>query len=155
MNCSCCGVERDRLAALACHDDVRICPACVGWLRGQLGLVDVTPILPVVEMAGSAAFYEAAGFDVRLYEEGRGYAFVSLGDESVFDLDVVEEPLDPVRNVAACYLIVPDVGEWHQRLSNLELAVTELEDKPWGMREFTLTDPSGNHLRFGRSLEDL
>jgi uncharacterized glyoxalase superfamily protein PhnB len=32
--------------------------------------------------------------------------------------------------------------------------VTALADEPWGMREFTLTDPSGNHVRIGRGIPD-
>jgi hypothetical protein len=28
--------------------------------------------------------------------------------------------------------------------------VTAIADQPWGMREFTLTDPSGNAVRIGR-----
>jgi hypothetical protein len=150
--CSCCGLERDRVAALQCHDEVRICQECTGWLRGRLGVVDVTPILPVVEMSSAARFYRAAGFEVRMYEESGGYAFVSLHEESVFDLDQWESPFDPRQNRAGCYLIVPDVDEWHRRLSGLGLAVNDIEDKPWGMREFTLTDPSGNYLRIGRSV---
>jgi uncharacterized glyoxalase superfamily protein PhnB len=30
--------------------------------------------------------------------------------------------------------------------------VTSVEDQPWGMREFTLTDPNGNNIRIGRSV---
>jgi hypothetical protein len=37
-------------------------------------------------------------------------------------------------------------------VSGLGLSVSSLEDKPWGMRAFTLTDSSGNSLRFGRRL---
>jgi predicted enzyme related to lactoylglutathione lyase len=126
-----------------------VCTACVGWLRSRLGVVDSTPILPVLDMDAAVAFYEASGFDVRRYEGG-AYSFVSVDDESVFDLDTAEKPLDPSSNNAACYLVVEDITDWHTRLIGLGLAVTEPEDKPWGMREFTLTDPSGNSLRFGR-----
>jgi len=81
-------------------------------------------------------------------------AFVTYGDESVFDLDVAEPSLDTAANKAGCYLITADADQWHQRLAGLGLPVTELEDKPWGMREFTLTDSSGNQIRVGRSVED-
>lgn len=33
------------------------------------------------------------------------------------------------------------------------MQVTPIEDTPWGMREFTLTDPSGNNVRVGRSVD--
>ena len=152
MTCSCCGEERDRLVALQCHDDIKVCPVCIGWLRSRAGIVDVTPILPVRDMPASIAFYETAGFTLREYEPGGGYVFVSYDDESVFDLDLAEQPLDPAANGAGCYLIVRDVDHWHTRLTSAGLPVTDLADQPWGMREFTLTDPSGNHLRIGRSL---
>ncbi len=56
------------MAALSCHADVKLCSACVGWLREKLGLLDVTPTLPAVDMNQSLEFYEAAGFDVQVYE---------------------------------------------------------------------------------------
>lgn len=45
-----------------------------------------------------------------------------------------------------------DVDAWHSELSSAGLPVTTLSDQPWGMREFRLTDPSGNHVRIGRSV---
>ena len=148
--CSCCGEERDRLVGLHCRDDVQVCPACVGWLRARLGVVDSTPILPVRDMDASIVFYERAGFDVRRYDGG-GYSFVTVDYNSVFDLDVTDAPMEPATNYAGCYLIVPAVDEWHDRLASLDLDVTAVEDQPWGMREFTLVDPSGNRVRFGQS----
>ena len=31
------------------------------------------------------------------------------------------------------------------------MRVTAVEDKPWGMHEFTLIDPNGNRIRIGTS----
>lgn len=152
MECFCCGVDRDRVVPLQCHDEVKVCKVCIGWLRSQAGIVDTTPILPVADMTASVEFYETAGFDVRRYEGG-DYAFVTYDDESVFDLDVAEPSLETAANRAGCYLITEEADQWHQRLAGLGLPVTDLEDKPWGMREFTLTDPNGNYIRVGRSTE--
>ena len=135
------------MAALRCHDDVRICRGCIGWLRSNTGGLISTPTLPVADMAEAVAFYRAAGFDVREYEGG-GFAFVTHEDESVLDLDLIDG-LDRTANPAGCYVIVPAVDAWHARLGELRAAVTSVQDQPWGMREFTLTDPSGNHIRFG------
>ena len=55
----------------------------------------------------------------------------------------------PEANHAGCYLITSDVDEWHRRLLAADLKVTPIEDMPWGMHEFTLTDPSGNKIRIG------
>jgi len=153
MECSCCGEDRDpaRVAALLCHDDIQICRECAGWLMRRAGGVDVTPTLPVADMNAAAGFYENVGFEVRRYDDG--FAFVSLDDQSVFDLDLIET-IDPGTNGGGCYIITDDVDPWHDRLVAAGLPVSAVEDQPWHMREFTLTDPSGNHIRIGRPTPD-
>lgn len=150
MTCSCCGQDSDptTLAALQHHPDIRVCRECISWLAQRTGMLDVTPTLPVRAMPEAIGFYEAAGFDVRGYDDN--YAFVQFADASVFDLDL-HERTDPANNGAGCFMITDDPDRWHTRLSAAGLPVTPIADMPWGMREFTLTDPSGNHLRIGRS----
>jgi catechol 2,3-dioxygenase-like lactoylglutathione lyase family enzyme len=152
MECYCCGLERDDLVALQCHDEVKVCRVCIGWLRANAGIIDSTPILPVRDMNSAVAFYERAGFHVRRYEGG-DYAFAHYDDESVFDLDVAEPALDRAANKAGCYLITPETDSWHARLKADGLPVTSLEARPWGMTEFTLTDLDGNSIRIGRSTD--
>jgi catechol 2,3-dioxygenase-like lactoylglutathione lyase family enzyme len=140
--------------ALVERDDVRLCRDCVEWLAGKLGVVS-TPTLPVLDLAEAIDFYERAGFGVRVYKEdeddpGDGFAFVDYAGQSVFDLDVVD--IDPAKNGAGCYLTVQDPDSWHARMAADRLPVTALQDEPWGMREFTLTDPSGNNVRIGHSI---
>jgi uncharacterized glyoxalase superfamily protein PhnB len=139
------------VASLLCHDDIKICRICVGWLMRRAGGVDVTPTLPVADMNAATSFYESAGFKVRRYDDG--FAFVTLDDQSVLDLDLIEAT-DPATNGAGCYLIANDIEPWHERLVAAELPVTPIEDQPWDMREFTLTDPSGNHIRIGKPTPD-
>lgn len=148
--CSCCGEDRDEsiVASLLCHDEIKVCRVCVGWLRTRVGAIDVTPTLPVVDMREAVRFCEAAGLVVQRYDDG--FAFVHLDDQSVFDLDVCAD-LDPATNRAGCYVVTNDVDSWHARLAMAGLNVTAVEDTPWGMHEFTLTDPSGNSIRVGRS----
>jgi uncharacterized glyoxalase superfamily protein PhnB len=112
--------------------------------------VDSTPILPVVDMKEAIAFYERAGFAVEEHGGG-GYAFVSSDDRSVFDLTV--SAAQPAHS-STCYLTVPDVEAWHERLTQAQLEVGPLEDKPWGMREFALVDHDGNCLRVGQAIDD-
>jgi Glyoxalase/Bleomycin resistance protein/Dioxygenase superfamily len=139
------------VAALLCHDDIKVCRVCIGWLMRRAGGVDVTPTLPVAEMNVACGFYETAGFDVRRYDDG--FAFVSLDDQSVFDLDLIETT-NPASNGAGSYIITDDVDAWHARLVAAALPVTPVEDMPWNMHEFTLTDPSGNRVRIGRPAAD-
>ena len=135
------------VAALHCHPEVQICRVCLGWLLPRAGGVTVTPTLPVVDMESTVRFYETAGFDVRRYDEG--FAFVSLDEQSTFDLDLAGH-IDPARNGAGCYIIVGGVDEWHSRLVAAGLDVSAVADMPWGMHEFTLTDPNGNRVRVGK-----
>ena len=140
--------------ALRSRDDVQLCRDCVEWLSGQLGVVS-TPTLPVTDLSEAIAFYERAGFGVRVYtdedDQPGGFAFVDFAGQSVFDLDVAD--IDTARNGAGCYLVVRDVDGWHDRMTAADLPVTEVGDQPWGMREFELTDPWGNHVRIGRALD--
>jgi catechol 2,3-dioxygenase-like lactoylglutathione lyase family enzyme len=150
VRCSCCGQERPttQVGALACHTETIVCRDCINWLQHQAGMVESTPTLPVIDMPETIAFYESAGFDVHAYSEG--FAFVQFEGVSVFDLD--HHPIiDRERNGAGCFMIVPDSDAWHERLTTAGLPVTSIENMPWGMREFALTDPNGNRVRIGTS----
>ena len=153
MSCSCCGQDKPTVA-LRARPDLALCRDCAGWLTRQLGVIS-TPILPVADMGEAIAFYERAGFGVRVYDDGTGaeagFAFVDHDGQSVFDLDTVGD-LEPSANHAGCYLVVDDADIWHARFLDAGLAVTPVADQPWGMREFEFDDPSGNHIRVGRAI---
>ncbi len=110
--------------------------------------LDVTPTLAVRGMLEAIAFYESAGFEVRPYDDR--FAFVRFQGTSVFDLSL-NDRLDPSNDGAGCFIVTAEPDLWHTRLAAAGLPVTAVADMPWGMHEFTLSDPSGNHLRFGRS----
>jgi predicted lactoylglutathione lyase len=131
-----------------------------------------TPILPVADMTRSAAFYNAIGFDVELYEHG-GYAFVRGGGITI-DLSATDG-FNPFTMAGMAYLTVDDVDVSHALIlatglvahaadldeqalqalwtSGTSLArISTVENKPWGMREFALADPDNNLLRVGRAI---
>lgn len=148
VRCSCCGEERtaEQVGTLNCHPEMKVRRSCIDWLSAQAGRIDSTPTLPAIDMPATIAFYESAGFDVESYDGG--FAFVQFEDDRVFDLDHAPD-INSARNGAGCFLTVPDSDAWHARLAGAGLPVTPIEDKPWGMREFTLTDPNVNHVRIG------
>jgi len=155
VSCTCCGEDKTTVA-LRSRDDIELCRDCLEWLAGQIG-VSSTPTLPVVDMGEAVAFYERAGFGVRIYNDDNGapggFVFVDFDGQSVFDLDAADD-LDPSRNRAGCYLIANDADAWRARMLDAGLPVTPIADQPWGMREFTLCDPSGNRVRIGRGSGD-
>ncbi|MDQ3544172.1 MAG: hypothetical protein M3431_09980 [Actinomycetota bacterium] len=56
------------------------------------------------------------------------------------------------RTTPGCHIITGDGDDWHARFEAAGLHVTPIEDMPRGMYEFTLSGPSGNHIRVGRSV---
>jgi catechol 2,3-dioxygenase-like lactoylglutathione lyase family enzyme len=118
------------------------------------------PILPSRDLDETRAFYEALGF--RPWFRGGGvnpqYEIFSRGHLVVHFF--LERGLNPTTNDEACYLRVTDADRFHQDCLVLKLPVsgvprlTAPRDEPWGMREFTLVDRSGNLLRVGHDLYD-
>ena len=156
MACSCCGEDKTTVA-FGSREDVELCRDCLEWLLGRVGVTS-TSTLPVRDMADAVAFYERAGFGVRVYTDengdgGDGFAFVDFDGQSVFDLDAAAD-LDPSANRAGCYLIANDADAWHAHMTATGLPVTPMADETWGMRELALTDPSGNRVRIGRAVSE-
>lgn len=150
-SCSCCGKghEPEALTGFQGHQETRLCRGCIEWLSIRAGNPKTTPILATVDMAASQRFYRSAGFSVDVYDDG--YAFVLRGSAEVLHL-AGSDVVDADRNAAACYFNAPEADLWHAAWSAAGLPVGDITDQPWGMREFEVTDPSGNLLRVGRNI---
>lgn len=106
------------------------------------------PILPVRDMTEALEFWSRLPeLTVEQYEGG-GYAFVRHRGAEVIHLDHCPD-MDTSTNRAGCYLHVPGIDALWAALSAADMPVSDIRDEQWGMREFTLTDPSGNRLRLG------
>lgn len=113
------------------------------------------PILPVHNLDEARAFYAKAGFAP--WFNGRwNYEIVSRGHLVIHFVENRE--LIPGQNESSCYWRVKDADRFYSELRTLGLPsagiprLTAPEDKPWGMREFALVDPSGNLIRIGHDL---
>ncbi len=107
------------------------------------------PILPVADMTAATAFYRELGFVVVAHDDR--YALVVQDGAELFHLRQAPG-LDPADNLAALYLHVGNADQWHAAWRDGPAGVTDPEDQPWGMREFSLRDPSGNLIRVGHPL---
>ena len=105
-------------------------------------------IFPVRDLAEAVEYYRRLGFEIEAYDET--YAWVRHRGEEVLHLALVDE-LDPSANAAAGYFHVRDPDAWHRAWQDAP-GLGDIADRPWGMREFALTDPSGNLLRVGANL---
>ena len=133
------------------------------------------PILPSHDVAIAVELFERLGFESDVYTTD-GYAILRRsGIELHF---TATEHVDPLHNNGMAFVrlhdaralydefvatgalpVVPassigpeelqrmwDAGESIARMS-------EIEDKPWGIREFAVLDPSNNLIRFGQPLD--
>lgn len=115
------------------------------------------PILPSRDLAETRAFYERLGF-VPWFggREPWDYEIVSRGNLVVHFF--ASPGLVPAKSDSMCYWRVKDADRFHGELAELGLPregiprLTAPENKPWGMREFALVDPSGNLVRIGHDL---
>ncbi|MBY5160872.1 bleomycin resistance protein [Salsipaludibacter albus] len=107
----------------------------------------VQPELPVADLERAMAFHRLLGFDVEAHEGG-GYAFVTDRGREVWHLRQVADLADGGSR-AGLYAHVKDPHALHDRFVALGASPTPVVVEPWGMREFSVTDPDGNRLRFG------
>jgi catechol 2,3-dioxygenase-like lactoylglutathione lyase family enzyme len=116
------------------------------------------PILPARNLDETRSFYEKLGF--ASWHGGRGsreYEIISRGHLVVHFF--AEPGLTPSENDTSCYWRVRDADRFYWEFARLNLPsegiprLTAPMDQPWGMREFTLVDPSGNLVRVGHDLD--
>ena len=109
------------------------------------------PVLASLDFDESVAFYNALGFETL----GRypDYALVRRGSMELHFWACKDRA---ICEATSCYLQVGDAGayhaEWADRAGPAGGRISDVEDKPWGMREFAVWDPHGNLLRVGQVL---
>ena len=115
------------------------------------------PVLPSLDLVDTIVFYTSLGFALGYDDRaGDGYVIMGMGDVSLHFF--YHDSLDATGNDAGCYLHVDRADDLHARWKALGLGpediprLTDLEDKPWGKREFALVDPDGNLIRVGHEL---
>lgn len=111
----------------------------------------VTPRLPVEDVEALLAFYVGGlGFELGWkWGEPTTHANVCRGQVS---LDLVSVP-NGRQGTAMAYVQVSGVDAYHAELKARSIAVTAIENRPYGMRDFEVVDPCGNRIAFGQPLE--
>lgn len=106
------------------------------------------PILITATFAATVGQYRRLGF-VTVYADS-AYAILRLGPVELHLTQVSAVPQPPC---VATYIRCEDVDAWHQAMTATgEPGVSEVADRPWGMREFYFLDSAGNLLKFGQSI---
>lgn len=146
--CWCCGGDfpSGGLLRLRAHPEVAICADCAGGLRSKSrALIRAVPVLTTDTVSESSRFWSAAGFEVHAY----GSDFVSAYRDAQ-ELHLVGPRAG--RDRGGAYLHVREPDAEHAAWRAAGLAVSDVRDEPWGMREFNVTDPGGNFVRIGRAI---
>jgi catechol 2,3-dioxygenase-like lactoylglutathione lyase family enzyme len=107
----------------------------------------------VSDLDRSIAFYEALGFELVRREN----TFAELEWESVlFFLDSAQKPPSVETPAANIRIMVPNVDDFWDKARRLDATVFKsIEDRYYGLRDFTILDPDGFGIRFATRLEDL
>lgn len=110
--------------------------------------------LYVRDLAGSCVFYQALGFKMVREEED----FVEMqweGTRFMLDAghDVPAPPKFPVGNIR---IMVADVDDYWMLAKKIGAQVIHpIENRSYGLRDFTIAGPDGLGLRFATRLSDL
>ena len=101
------------------------------------------PELPVTDVERAQRHYrDALGFDVGWLDAGNQIGSVTRGDIAIF-FRRRPPPFEPAVN----WIFAPDVdATYRELLSRGANIVDPIEDKPWGLRQFTVEDVDGNRF---------
>lgn len=118
-----------------------------------LDVVEIKAFVPARNFGLSKQFYQDIGFT--LASDMGGVAYFYRGSSSFLLQDFYNEA--QAKNFMM-HLLVADVAAWHQELHNqgissrYQVAMSNVVEQPWGMREFTLCDPSGVLWRIAQNI---
>ena len=154
--CACCGASVEWWVRLRSHPDLPICHSCLGGLvgqrDGQLQLISGTwlvtgfePVFRVADVGRSVAFYERLGFGTS-YHDGT-YAFAHRDRDLTIHLARAED--ESVPGHGCLYLHCQDADRVAEDWRRAGIEVAGPEDRDYGKREGSVTDPDGNTIRFG------
>jgi uncharacterized glyoxalase superfamily protein PhnB len=113
---------------------------------------DVTPILSVVDLARALAWYEEALGFARAWAWGDPIELASVCRERV-ELNLGQRGKVGPPGPSQVYLRVgPIDAVWQLAAASGAEIVTPIADRPYGMRDFSIRDESGNRLDFGEPI---
>ncbi|MFI5894727.1 VOC family protein [Actinoplanes sp. NPDC051513] len=128
----------------------------------------VAPIVPVRDLDVALDRYRRLGFAVRAYAGPQRYAFADRDSVSLHlsehgpsehghehgpsEHGPSEHGHQHGHAHTSVYLYVSDADAVHREWTGVEGHLSEVEDTPWGMREFAYADPDGVVFRVGHHL---
>jgi catechol 2,3-dioxygenase-like lactoylglutathione lyase family enzyme len=101
-------------------------------------------IVPASDLDASQSFYERLGFTATSVYDAHGYRILHDSNGASVHLTRVQPGVvDPHRNAHGLYLYSEDIEALAARMG------CRAQTKPWGLREFAISDPDGTLVRVG------
>ena len=116
-----------------------------------MSLNQPVPELPVADVEKAQQYYrDKLGFKIEWSYAGMEMGAVSNGDSAIF-FRKRTGPFEPVVH----WIYAGDIETTYRNLSESGANIVEgLEDKPWGLRQFTIEDLDGNKFYIHHDLPE-
>ena len=117
----------------------------------DLTAIEIKAFVPAKDFDLSKRFYQDLGFTVAWSSDG--LAYMRHGNTS-FLLQAFPEGIDNFM----MHLLVQNVDAWWSHIRDQGLVekygvmIEPVSDKPWGLRDFAISDPSGVLWRIGQNI---
>ena len=117
-------------------------------------VVEIKAFVPARDFELSKKFYSDVGFDLKWSSDQLAY-FASGPASFLLQNFYVKEHADNFL----MHILVESADDWWESLQKGEIAskykvsIASPEDREWGMRDFTMFDPSGVLWRIGHNID--
>jgi hypothetical protein len=116
-------------------------------------LTDINPKLPMRNKTVTQDFYiNKLGFE-QYGGDFPDYLMVQKDDIQIHFFKFKE--LDPKENYGQVYIRTDEIDALYQSFQDNQVSIHpngNLQNKPWGQKEFSILDPDNNLLTFGQNL---
>lgn len=118
----------------------------------DLTAIEIKAFVPAKDFETSKNFYQDLGFTVAWSSEG--LAYIRHGSTS-FLLQAFPDGIDNFM----MHLLVRDVDAWWSHVQDQGIVakygvmIEPVSDKPWGLRDFAISDPGGVLWRIGQNID--
>jgi catechol 2,3-dioxygenase-like lactoylglutathione lyase family enzyme len=122
---------------------------------GNLVILELKTLLPSKDFELSKRFYQDMGFQIGWSSERQAYLYQQKASFILTRYYVK----DWAENLLM-HLLVEDVEAWWQKIKSMDLpgkygiTTAPPEQRPWGIRDFTVHDPAGVLWRIGQDTEE-
>ena len=118
-------------------------------------LTAINPKLPMRDKVVTTNFYiNKMGFQKFGNADYDGYLMVEMDEVQIHFFEF--KNLDIKENYGQVYIRTNNIEKLYQHFIDRKIDIHpngSLETKPWGQKEFSISDPDNNLLTFGQSLE--